>query len=70
MYNKRYENILLSKLRPEDRLLLESHMEKIKLPFWRTLEFRGQPIEFVYFLETGSPQLLPNCRGAATSKSA
>lgn len=53
MYNKRYRNILLRKMNPEDRLLLEQHMEKIKLPFWLTLEFRGQPIEFAYFLETG-----------------
>ena len=53
MYPRTYSNILLRKMSPDERRLLEDHMERVRLPFRMHMEHRGQPIEFVYFPEAG-----------------
>ncbi|MBS3651739.1 Crp/Fnr family transcriptional regulator [Pseudaminobacter sp. 19-2017] len=53
MYRSTYNNVLLRIMKTDERLLLEHYMERISLPLRMPLECRGQPIEFVYFPESG-----------------
>lgn len=53
MYKRVYRNVLIRKLQSDDIKFIEGHMERIKLPFRMDLEHRGQPIDFIYFLESG-----------------
>ena len=53
MYENTYQNILLRKMNAEEISLLEGHMERVSLPIRMPLEYRGQPIEFVYLPEFG-----------------
>jgi CRP-like cAMP-binding protein len=48
-----HRNLLLRKLSPADRALLEPHLEPVTLKQGQVLELPNKPIPFVYFIESG-----------------
>lgn len=62
MYRTTYKNSLLRKMNPYDLRFLEDKMDRIRLPARMDLEHRGQPIEFVYFLEAGIATIVARLR--------
>jgi hypothetical protein len=53
-------NRILRALSPEDLGLLESDLEAVELPLRMTLENRGKPPEFVYFIDEGIASVVAN----------
>lgn len=68
MYGRRLKNVLLRKMSPDDFRFFENHMERIELPFWLGLEARGQPIDSVYFIETGIAAIIADMRGGCDTE--
>ncbi|CDZ62000.1 Crp/Fnr family transcriptional regulator [Neorhizobium galegae] len=59
-------NRLLSAITPEDKRLLAPSLERIQLNLRQSLERAHQPIEFVYFLETGLGSVVASKEGGST----
>ncbi|MGV8937541.1 MAG: Crp/Fnr family transcriptional regulator [Allorhizobium sp.] len=60
------KNRLLSALSPEDQALLIPNMDRIQLTLRQMLEKAHQPIEIVYFLESGLGSVVAKRQGGST----
>jgi CRP-like cAMP-binding protein len=57
-----FRNIILGRLPPEDRALLEPHLKWEEMPLRRRLAEPNRPIERVYFPEAGLASVVTNIR--------
>ncbi|WP_045836538.1 Crp/Fnr family transcriptional regulator [Hyphomicrobium sp. 99] len=56
-------NLLLSKMLPADRELVEAHLKEIELPLRTKLEKRQKRVEFIYFIDSGVASVVGNGNG-------
>ena len=56
-------NLLLSRMSPSDRELIEPHLQEIELPLRMRLEQRKKRVEYVYFVDTGMASVVANGDG-------
>ncbi|MBY5397120.1 Crp/Fnr family transcriptional regulator [Rhizobium leguminosarum] len=61
-----FKNHLLCALAPEDRRLLAPSLERMQLNLRQSLEKAHQPINFVYFFETGLGSVVASKEGGST----
>jgi CRP-like cAMP-binding protein len=57
-----FRDIILGRLPPEDRALLEPHLKREEMPLRRRLAEPNRPIERVYFPEAGLASVVTNIR--------